>query len=255
MASWFIPRCPVKTQEKVWIEERMEWLCQEFSYERMAHATVVLPTKEFFPDAYDGSEVALRKLLDRVCGYMDIDPQRIEMRLYSEHRRDKLAPGIYVANEGDGTAGLYQKGARHIVSLEVSDRRDPISLLATIAHELCHARLIGEGRISRDVEDHEPLTDLATVFFGLGVFNANSVVRESRWADADGWSGWRMNRQGYLTEPMFGYALALFAWARNEANPPWQRHLRLNVRTVFKKGLGYLCGTGDSKFSPQKNRP
>jgi hypothetical protein len=116
-----------------------------------------------------------------------------------------------------------------------------------MAHELAHVHLLGDGRITHDEQDHEPLTDLTTVFLGLGIFTANSVVHESRWS-ADGWSGWRIGRQGYLSEPMYGYAFALFAWARGETKPPWQNHLRLNVRSVFKDSLRYLQDTSDCDF-------
>jgi hypothetical protein len=36
--------------------------------------------------------------------------------------------------------------------------------VATVAHELGHARLLGEERVTGDRPDGEPLTDLATVY-------------------------------------------------------------------------------------------
>ena len=41
---------------------------------------VVLPTPEFFPDAYDTSKKSIHKLLNRVCEYMDVVPDLIEQK-------------------------------------------------------------------------------------------------------------------------------------------------------------------------------
>ncbi len=249
MAGWFTTKCPVDAQQKTWIEHRMNWLCSQFGLEKLKNVQVILPTKEFFPDPFDGSEASFRRLLDRVCGYMGVDTQRIDMQLYADQHHDKVAPGIYVTSEGKGALGTYQKGMRHMISIEVSTRADPLSMIATMAHELAHVHLLGDDRITHNEQDHEPLTDLTTVFLGLGVFTANSVVRESRWS-ADGWSGWRIGQQGYLSEPMYGYAFALFAWVRGETKPLWESHLRLNVRSALRNSLRYLQKTNDSTFRP-----
>ncbi len=86
-------------------------------------------------------------------------------------------------------------------------------MVATLAHELGHIHLLGHGRISDDVEDHEPLTDLLTVFFGMGIFTANAVMYEQYWENGV-LSGWSMGRRGYLGMPVYGYALARFARLR-----------------------------------------
>ena len=50
----------------------------------------------------------------------------------------------------------------------------------------------------------------------------------------------RSSRLGYLTEPMFGYGLARYAWLRDERDPQWARYLDTNPRTFVKRGLRYL---------------
>src|SRR5262249_9744681 len=102
--------------------------------------------------------------------------------------------------------------------------------------------LLGHGRITEEVEDHEPLTDLLTVFLGMGVFTANSVIRENYW-HAGAVSGWDMNRRGYLSMPMYGYAFALFARARGEENPAWAREVRPDVLFAFKQGARFLLNS------------
>jgi hypothetical protein len=52
--------------------------------------------------------------------------------------------------------------------------------------------------------------------------------------------GWKVKRLGYLTEPMWGYALAYFAWLRNEAKPAWAQYLQGDVKHYFKSAMRYL---------------
>lgn len=87
--------------------------------------------------------------------------------------------------------------------LEVSRLGDPTSVAATIAHELGHVHLIGGKRVDPNAADHEPLTDLLTVFLGLGVLTSNSTIRDRSY-HVGNWDSWSISRQGYLTSPMFG---------------------------------------------------
>jgi hypothetical protein len=223
----------------------MRWLAEEFGWHRLQSAHVVLPTPEFFPDPYAGTPEDAQVMLDRVCGYMDIPPETVELSLYQDRNP---------VHEGDwrqGTAGLYHEEAgRFRIWVEVSNLGDPLGLVGTMAHELGHVHLLGHGRITPDVEDHEPLTDLLTVFLGLGIFSANAVIHEHYW-HAGEVSGWSMGRRGYLGMPMYGYALALFAWARGEKKPPWSKELRLDVRSSFKQGIRFLAETEEAIFRPE----
>lgn len=61
--------------------------------------------------------------------------------------------------------------------------------------------LPGDVRTSRDRQDHEPLTDLWTVYFGLGIFAANAAFEYGRREQRGDYSYRRSSRLGYLTEP------------------------------------------------------
>lgn len=239
MARWFRsnPTCPVAIEDKEWIERRFEWLCDEFGRERMLGATVILPTYDYYPDDYHGDEDSARVLLERTCGYLQLDPSTIELLIFDERGGNSNAPkGVYT-HERD----QFQ------VWIEVELLKDPLDLVATMAHELCHVHLLGHGRIGDEEPDHEPLTDLTTVFLGMGVFSANSVLREHSWTDGRE-SGWAISRGGYLSMTQYGYALAQFAWRRDELSPAWAKSLRADVLEPFRKGLRYLTETGGSAF-------
>lgn len=234
--------CPVTEVEREWLESGMGWLAKEFGWDRLCTAQVVLPTSEFFPDRFTGKPEDVRAMLDRVCSYMDVRSETVELDFYVDRNP------VYDGRSPKRTAGLYeQRGGKHHVWIESGTIADPLALAATIAHEVGHVRLLGEGRISPDDENHEPLTDLLTVFLGLGVLTSNSVVREKYW-HAGNTMGWSIGRGGYLTMLQFGYALALFAHVREEWKPTWSKELRLDVRTPFLQGARFLTETQAPTF-------
>src|SRR5437762_10161000 len=83
-AARFSPDCPVDEPVKAWIEGRMNWLVQQFGIDRLRTAEVVLPTEDFFPDAYTPSAEGARTVLDRLCEYMDLDPADVELEVYED---------------------------------------------------------------------------------------------------------------------------------------------------------------------------
>jgi hypothetical protein len=250
MLEWlFSPSCPCDLAAKAWVEERLQWLGQEFDDHAFNDGPVVLPTPEFFPDHYDGSKQAAQVLLQRVCGYMGVDPRRIVLKFTSQAGKFWL-----VNDQGNAiahTAGTFGNlGDRYVIQLDTAGLGEPMELVGTMAHELAHARLLGEGRIDGDQWDNELLTDLTVVFLGLGIFLANTP---RTWdSPYTFWPGTSLKRPEYMTLPMFGYALAHLAWFRGEAKPAWAGHLRWNTRLEFKQGLRYLTQTSDSAFRPAR---
>jgi hypothetical protein len=89
------------------------------------------------------------------------------------------------------------------------------------------------------------LTDLLTVYFGAGILTANAVFQFSQWQDGNV-GGWNVSRQGYLSEPLFGYALACFSWYRGDVVAPWRRHLRENIAYYFDDSMHFLSTTWDT---------
>ncbi|GAB7184258.1 hypothetical protein ATKI12_4089 [Kitasatospora sp. Ki12] len=231
----FSAKCPVGPEERVWIEESMAWLTAEFGREVLDRAPV-LPTAEFFPGPYEGSEEDVRRVITRLCGYLGVAPERLTVEIEPDDGERGMADDLGLAYESRSAAGHYRReNGRPVIAVAQRQAARPVALVATVAHELGHVRLLDEQRITSDRRDHEPLTDLLTVHFGLGVFTANSAFDFSQ--DNHGWS---YSRLGYLTERMFGYALACYAHLRGETDPAWARHLATNPRAYLKQGLRYL---------------
>jgi hypothetical protein len=225
----FRAQCPVAAREQQWIEESMAWCRAEFGPEYLRRPTI-LPTNEFFRDPHDAHAT-----IERLCGYADVDPNAITIEFYGDSAEHDLARATGLTLRSRGAAGHYrQVNGRAVIG--VDQTLAPNRLIATVAHELAHVRLLGERRITTDRADHEPLTDLLTVYLGLGIFTANARFDHS----TD--NAWRTTSTlGYLTEPMFGYGLACHAWQRAEPRPDWLRYVDTNPRAYAQRGLRYLA--------------
>jgi len=246
MFGWlFGSSCPLDPTAKNWVEASLLWLRDEFGADDLYGGPMILPTPEFFPDPYDGSRKSVYDLFDRVCEYMGVEPGLIRLKFL----RPSPNPLFLVNDGGEAVpteaAGLYGGDVIHVSENEMPY---PMNLVGTLAHELAHQRLIGEGRVDPEVFDNELLTDLTVVFKGLGIFLAN-VPRH--W---DGnytfWPGTTLRKPEYMTGAMFGYALALLAWVRGQHSPAWAKYVHSGVRSELRQGLRFLLKTGDTKLRP-----
>lgn len=251
MFDWlFKPKCPCDAQAKAWIEYRLKWLSKQFPESAFSGAKkVVLPTREFFPDAFDGTDLAAEDLMDRVCLYMGVNRRAIRLRFV-----DKVT-GMHLVNEAGlavaEAAGTFSggEGRVHKVEIDRTEFKNVEGLIGTMAHELAHVRLLGENRIDGNVFDNELLTDLTTVHFGLGIFLGNSprdwMSGYTEWPDS------RLKKPEYMNRPMYGWALALLAHHRGETKPKWPEHLGRHTRREFDLGARYLKKTRDTSYVPK----
>ncbi len=166
----------------------------------------------------------------RVCACAGVDPGRVVLHVY---------PGAPAVEKPEG---------REVISVVRESLTRPEYFVSRIARGLAKVRLIDDGKMAPDHPDLPRMAELAAVYLGLGVFVANHIFREA-------YSGlglaqtWAMYQTGNLSERSAGYALALFARARGEAEDvAWARSLRPNVRQVFRDGMAFLAKTGDTQF-------
>jgi hypothetical protein len=179
------------------------WLLEEFGGDALNGETLV-PASVFPTGCISGTEVSLAPLLRRLCARVGVDVDAIQVE-----------PHVPIMSQFSGAAGHFQwEAGVPVVALRRHQLRHPVALAATLAHELAHVRLLTERRVDPARKDHEQLTDLATVFSGLGVFTANAAL--------------------------FSYSLAYYADLRGEKDPSWARALDANPRAYMRKGLRCL---------------
>jgi hypothetical protein len=163
------PRCPVEDRERIWIEQSIEWLRSQFG-EAPLSAAVVLPTSEYFPPPFSGSDENVRTTVRSVASYMGARTD-LDVRFGDDLDHAENLVRLFGATSLAGAAGSYTGAGAHgqpVIMIDRSNVSEPARLLAVIAHELGHVRLLGERRIGADRKDNEPLTDLATVYLRMG---------------------------------------------------------------------------------------
>jgi hypothetical protein len=182
---------------------------------------------------------------------MRVDRRGIQLEVFPDETDELRAILPYWHGSSGGCAGFYSHRGedlaeerdvdqRMLVALRSTQLKDPLSLVATMAHELGHVILLGGGLVSPQTADHEPLADLLTVFLGFGIFNANAAGQFKQHQDERRY-GWSMHRLGYLPQQAYGYALAKFISERGEEKVVWERHLSTNVRAYFRQSQRWIA--------------
>ncbi|SEN89726.1 hypothetical protein SAMN04488505_11475 [Chitinophaga rupis] len=245
MFGWFSKsrkvECPVPEDARVWLEETFQWLLSEFDKEMIMHRKVLRPIPADFPITFTQTEKDAHALLKIVAAQMAVNPDQIELFFYDQQLKEYGGSGLRLFSQqspGEKYASgkYYGKNeySQYQIAIELSELKDAGGLVATLAHEIAHIKLLGEERMKFN---DEHLTELIPVIYGLGIFNANTAFRFYATHDS-----WGYKRQGYLSQQMWGYALALFAHIRKERDPEWVKYLTTNVRADFKKGFKFLEG-------------
>jgi hypothetical protein len=127
------------------------------------------------------------------------------------------------------------------VGIESGLLKNPTNLIATIAHELSHLILLGEGRLK---ENNEELTDLNCIALGFGIFTCNSIFTFDQWQGTSN-QGWQTQKNGYIPEEVATYALALLTQYQGKADDSWTSFLNPTPRKMFTKNMRYLSATTD----------
>ncbi|MBO9155350.1 hypothetical protein ACFOTA_24275 [Chitinophaga sp. GCM10012297] len=223
------------------MEEAFTWLLEQFDREKIIARKILRPVSDDFPVTFNQTEDDANALLPLIAAQMEIDPNLILLDFYDQSLMEfGSAAGKIFSQQTPGerySAGLYhnrQSQGKFRVSIETAQLKNTENLVATLAHEFAHIKLIGEKRIT---ENDEYLTDLVPVIYGLGIFNANASFRFYTSNDS-----WGYQQQGYLKQQEWGYALALYAHIRNEGEKQaWSDFLVPNIRSDFKKSAAFLA--------------
>ena len=243
------PKPTVTSEDKEWVEEAFLWFESQYSREYLKNLRIIEPTKEFFPLDFKGTEENADELARMICDCMQIKNVRIDLHYFSDKPLE-LAEGIVTTQsdagykqESNNTLGTYlEEGHKHYsIGIELELLKDPVNLIATLAHELSHLILLGEGRLE---ENNEELTDLNCIALGFGIFTCNSIFSFAQWQGTSH-QGWQAQRRGYIPEQVATYGLALLANYQNTERIDWIKYLNPSPKKMVEKNLKYLRKTTD----------
>ena len=233
-------KLPITKEDKIWVDQNLNWLRTEFGENNFMSIRTITPTKGFYDRTFDGTKKDAYFILERTMELMSIN---------EEIKLDFFSDGIVKSDDGtilttpadingkyESAAGTYEINNNEIIiSLETQQLKNPNSLIATISHELSHQILLGENRIE---ENDEYLTDLTALYYGFGIFIGNSRFNFSQFTTNGGF-GWQSNNQGYLPEQIIAYSMAWLSKERNE-KIDYSKFLKKSLKKYCKQSFEYL---------------
>lgn len=241
------PRCPVGSSDKLMLDRVFSLMIEEFGEEFILGSGVYTDPKEITGMEFSGDEAYAQILFQKLGAIIDVDTRMVELGLLSEPGDVVLDSGVVmVSEEGSESASSkfteYSDGSVEIL-INRGHLSDPGCLVASIAFELIRLKSKVKGFSEDDV-----YMEVALVFYGFGVFNANnSVIKMDTWS-GDLRSGWNIKKgPGQLSPEAHGYLLALYSCYRGENNPDWANSLVSEVVKAFYDGVKYLKFNSERK--------
>lgn len=227
-----------------WIFAVYAWLMQRRGgWQELDEQPLILPTEEFYPPTRGLTDDPLAQdllLLTKQHAGLEDWPTTLEAHEDDPATKELLGAVPHESVDGGtGAAGTFlldgEKGARLTYSPRML--RDPAQFVATMAHELAHYLMHSiEDPPPGGWEAEEHATDVCAGFLGFGVFAANGAVSFRQFQDG-ALQGWESSRQGYLSEEMLAYSLAVFLAAKDLSEKPVLPHLKTNPRSYLKRAL------------------
>ncbi len=224
---------PVDEEQRKWLEHAFMYLFYQFDADKFHDRDVLIP-ENFSKYKFNGDKNEVEHLAKQIAEIMEINPDKIQLEYFiggmEEFRHDEE-----VLNPGGEYLDRAENG-KYIIALSEELLKHPEDLIATIAHEYGHIKLLGEKRL--DFND-EYLTDVVPLLFGLGIFNANSSFK---------FYGWTYSKMGYLTQMDWGYLLALFAFVKEDDSPSWLVYLNKTLQKDFEQSINFMINNEEVIF-------
>lgn len=233
----------IDADDEEWQIACWQWLLDNLGgIEALLSFETATPTHADFPKSGLTGHAHVEHVLGQVAERMRIDPSQFTLAAQEAGIDPVLSPLAVVKNAPAGPLGTYSAdGNAHIITYEPEAARDLEQLIATLVHEICHPILLSIPDPPPGEETEEYATDLATVFFGFGLFGGNSSFKFNQFRDdASGTQGWSTSRAGYLSQNEWGFALAVRSILTGEDPGPVERHASTGLLENFRKNLRYL---------------
>lgn len=215
-----------------------EWLLQYTGgLAAFRQRELILPTPRYFP--HDGSQghAFAEMMFERVKVYAGMADWPCLLQCQEDDPNPIVSAQAYVQGAPSSPAGTFRalKEGGALITYHPRQLRDPMSLVATFAHELAHYRTAGFPEPPPGGwEVWEPATDLAAVFLGFGLFLANSRFNFSHFSDGRT-SGWRWQQQGYVSDVEVLHMHALVSITLGSDPRETLPHLKSALRGIYKR--------------------
>ena len=191
-----------------WSVSFAHWVVDNFGgLGALQDTPLVLPTKEFFPDVKLNDEAYAQFTLDQIKRHAGMKDWGCDLIAQQTSVSNFLGDHLQNVTER-APLGTFSTDHNRCVTITYDPElvSKPQSLIATLAHELAHYKILTSLSPPPDGwEEEEAATDGLAIFMGFGVFIANDNFN----FNIDDRS-WGYQRRGYLCEGEILHALSAF---------------------------------------------
>lgn len=224
-------------EERDWILDGLADLVRKAGLAPFVAAPIIDTTRRFLPEPYSPTLPAVDRLTRRLMQYSGLGNLDVRIEPYTPDDVDDRHSLAYFAGFEKGTA---------IFGINVGQVADLEPIAGVMAHEVAHAFRRHRGLAVEDHEEEELLTDLTTIYLGLGALTANASWRYRAGGEIQGSyavTRWVTTAAGYLPPQAFSFALGTQLVARNPAPREWKRvlaSLETNQRAFARAAIDEL---------------
>lgn len=247
--EFLIPGLPLNEERRQSIDDAFLYVLELFGKDLLKKPVLTRDHPIFPIELNDPLEII--PLAHKIAEVMDIDPSTLDIGFF-EGAKPVDPSAINPENTDTSAAGLYygkNSDGKYQVDFADNIHVDVERIIATIAHEFSHIKLLGEGRME---ENSEELTDMLPLFYGFGLFNSDMVLTFQRESNGTHTS-WQSNTLGYLSFADWGYLFALYMYLRDEMEPAWFTHLNKTVSKDCKLALSFIKANPDKVLQTAAN--
>lgn len=175
----------------------------------LGQATLVLPTNEYFPDHFDGSQAAATRLVERMQRHAHIAdiPVRVSVDALATTDQSSCSSGACAPAQRSGQARLELTADGWVLQLSAAELTHPVTLTGSIA------RTLGLIFLEETRPDSAPLpqplelyAECAAVLLGFG-----ALLLEASHVYTKSCGGPRVTQLTFLSAPELALLTALFA--------------------------------------------
>ena len=136
-------KLPITKEDKIWVDEDLNWLKTELGQEHFMEIRTVTPTKDFYDRTFDGTEKDAEFILERTMDLMNIRDTEIKLEFFSDEPviTDDgaiLSTPADINGSWKSASGIYQQTENDIIiisshsgyfSAKVIDIKEPSVLI------------------------------------------------------------------------------------------------------------------------------
>jgi len=152
---------------KEWVNQKIGYLYLFLKDEMDKTRIPFFPSKDFYSE-WNKNDSSLMIMAQKILSYLGESIDDITV--------------CFHGNLGDTPGMFTNQYERNFIFVNSKYVNNPYAIGAILSHELMHFYLISKKHIVlEDKEENELLTDLGTIYLGLGILIVNGFSYESNW--------------------------------------------------------------------------